>query len=74
MQSKYEGFMKYVSSKQFRAQFSSFCADAEKEIIYIARPGGRLLMLQSLSDEDAKDLRKFLGEPEAFAEKAKSEE
>lgn len=63
--------MRYVSSKQFRAEFSSFCSAANKEIIYIARPGGQILMLQALTAADAKALKEFLGEPEAFVEKAK---
>ena len=63
--------MKYVSSKEFRAQLSQYCLDAEKEDIIIDRPGGRLLRLQAVSPADADQLIAFLGKPKGFDEKSK---
>lgn len=61
--------MKYVSSKEFRAQLSQYCLEAEKEDIIIDRPGGRLLRLQAINQVDAKLLISLLGKPKGFEEK-----
>ena len=53
--------MKLVSSKAFRSRISEFSRLAEKETIYITRPGGRLLMLSSVPEGDRKQILRTVG-------------
>ena len=58
--------MKLVSSKAFRSRISEFANLAEKETIYITRPGGRLLMLSAVPEGDKKQILRTVGEKDTM--------
>ncbi|MBR5174307.1 MAG: hypothetical protein IKW89_00070 [Bacteroidales bacterium] len=58
--------MKLVSSKAFRSRISEFSQLAEKETIYITRPGGRLLMLSSVPEGDRKQILRTVGQKDTL--------
>ena len=60
--------MKLVSSKAFRARLQEFSDLAEKETIYITRPGGRLLMLSCVPNGDRKQILRTVGEKDTTLE------
>jgi hypothetical protein len=64
--------MKYISTKQFRANLSKYCQDADLEDIIIDRPGGRMLRLSAVPEADTAQLREMLGKPEGFPEPEKT--
>lgn len=53
--------MKLFTTKAFRARFAECAGSAENEVVYIKRPGDRLLKLESVPQEDAKRILKLLG-------------
>ena len=55
------GIMKLYTSKAFRARFSECAGLADSEVIYIKRPCGRLLKLESVPQEDANRILDLLG-------------
>ena len=54
--------MKLFTSKALRARFSECAGVAEREIVYIERPGGRLLQLTIVPDGDVQQIRNLLVE------------
>lgn len=56
--------MKVVSSKAFRARLAEFSARAERETIYITRPGNRLLQLSAVPEGDISQILSAAGEKE----------
>lgn len=53
--------MKLFNTKAFRARFAECARYAETEVIYIRRPGGCLLKLEPVPQEDAKRILDLLG-------------
>lgn len=57
--------MKIVTTRAFRAHMNHYLSCAEEEIVYITRPGGKLLMISPVPIGDVSVLRKAYGkEPE----------
>lgn len=54
--------MKLFSSKAFRARFPECAGIAEREVVYIERPGGRLLQLTVVPEGDIKQILSLLGQ------------
>lgn len=53
--------MKLFTTKAFRARFAECASYAEMEVVYIKRPGGSLIKLESVPHDDAKRILELLG-------------
>lgn len=53
--------MKLYTTKAFRARFAECAGCADNEVVYIKRPGGRLLKLESVPQEDVLPILDLLG-------------
>lgn len=49
------------TTKAFRARFAECAGRAETEVIYIMRPGGHLLKLEPVPQEDVRRIMDLLG-------------
>ena len=53
--------MKIVTTKKFRATLQHYLDQAREETVYITRPGGKLLMLLSVPDQDVEIIKNGYG-------------
>ncbi len=53
--------MKLYTTKAFRARFAECAGCADSEVVYIKRPGGRLLKLEPVPQEDVRRILTLLG-------------
>ncbi len=53
--------MKLFTSKAFRARFAECAGCADNEVVYIKRPGGHMLKLESVPQEDVIRILEMLG-------------